>query len=145
VNRGHPTDGPRGWGPPERRADGATRPRGAGVALEDPEARPDAAEADQRELLKRLLRKLDSLAWSMEKANFAEYVALFEDPGRLIFYNFVAGMARGLGVAVGFLLLSALAIYALREAVGLNLPVIGRFLADLIRIIQAELRTTHGP
>lgn len=100
---------------------------------------------DERELLKRLLRKLDALAWSMERANFAEYVALFERPARLIFYNFVAGLARGLGVAIGFLLLSALAIYALHEVVAWNLPVIGKFLAELIRIIQAELHTApHG-
>lgn len=110
-----------------------------------PDLEDVAERTDQHALLKRLLRKLDALAWSMEKANFADYVALFQNPRRLIGLNFVAGMARGLGMAVGFLLLSALAVVVLRDVVALNLPWIGKFLADLIRIIEAELRTTHTP
>ena len=68
-----------------------------------------------------------------------EYVNLMEDPRRLLVLNFVAGLARGLGMAVGFSILGAVAILILRRLVVLNLPLIGDFIAELIKLVNRSM------
>ncbi|PZN11634.1 MAG: hypothetical protein DIU69_05225 [Bacillota bacterium] len=92
-----------------------------------------------RSLLRRVLRRLDDLSWRWQRLGMAEYVELFRHPGRLFWLNFLAGIARGLGAAVGFTLLGALVLLALQRAVELNLPFIGNLIADLLRIVRTEL------
>lgn len=95
--------------------------------------------AGVRPLLRRVLRRLDDLSWRWQRLGIAEYVELFRHPGRLFWLNFLAGIARGLGAAVGFTLLGALVLLALQRAVELNLPFIGNLIADLLRIVRTEL------
>ena len=87
-----------------------------------------------------LARKIDELGTAMEKMKLAEYVDLLNRPGRLFYINFFAGVARGLGMAVGFTLLGALVIYTLQRLQVLNLPVIGEFIADIVKIVQNNLK-----
>jgi hypothetical protein len=92
------------------------------------------------DVLERLARRVEELGWAMERASLAEYVRLFDRPWRLMGLNFLAGLARGVGVAVGFLILGALLIYALTTIRAWNLPGLGHFIADIVRIVQQELR-----
>ncbi|KNZ70155.1 hypothetical protein Tfer_1024 [Thermincola ferriacetica] len=87
-----------------------------------------------------LNKKIEELGLAMEKMKLAEYVELLNKPTRLFFINFFAGIARGLGMAIGFTLLGAILIYTLQRLQVLNLPVIGDFIADIVRIVQAQLK-----
>jgi hypothetical protein len=69
----------------------------------------------------------------------AEYVSLMEDPIKILYTNFLAGIARGIGMAVGFTLLGAITIYILQKIVILNLPLLGDFIADIVKIVQDQL------
>ncbi|MBA1333773.1 MAG: hypothetical protein HPY66_0166 [Firmicutes bacterium] len=93
----------------------------------------------ESETLRKLNEKLDRLSYSIEKAKIAEYANLMQDPKRLLYLNFVGGLARGLGIAVGFSLLGALAIYFLRRLVMLNLPLIGDFIAEIIKLVNRSM------
>ncbi|WPD19891.1 MULTISPECIES: DUF5665 domain-containing protein [Thermaerobacter] len=95
-----------------------------------------------RTLLAGILHRLDELSWRWQRISIGEYLALFHDPGRLFWMNFLAGVARGLGAAVGFTLLGALVLLALQRAVELNLPYLGSLIADLLRIVRTELDGT---
>lgn len=101
--------------------------------------RPDTDGALLRSLSRRILRRLDELSWHWERMSMAEYLELFRRPGRLFWLNFLAGMARGLGAAIGFTLLGALLLLALQRAVELNLPYLGSLIAELLRIVREEL------
>jgi hypothetical protein len=90
-------------------------------------------------LLERLSLKLDELSRHMERMKLAEYVAMLQRPRRLLYLNFVSGLARGLGFAVGFTILGAVVLYALQRALMLNLPVIGGFIAEIVRIVEERL------
>lgn len=94
----------------------------------------------EREAWARLERKIEELGLAMEKMKLAEYVELLRQPTRLLYLNFLAGIARGLGMAIGFALLGALLIYALRRLAILNLPLIGSFIAELVKIVQSQLQ-----
>lgn len=88
----------------------------------------------------RLLAKFDEVLWGLDKAGIAEWVELFREPRRLLYLNFLAGVVRGFGIAVGFTFMGAVFVIFLGYVAQLNLPVIGRFIADIARIVQFELR-----
>ncbi len=90
-------------------------------------------------LLGTLIKRLDGLSASLEKASIAEYVELFRQPRRLLYLNFLAGIIRGFGIAVGFTAVGAIFLYLLGKVAALNLPIIGRFLAEIARIVEVEL------
>ncbi len=93
----------------------------------------------QVELLLRLNRKLEEMAETMHKIGVAEYIEMLRHPRRLFWINFWSGVARGLGMAIGFTILAALVLYLLQRAILLNLPVIGDFIADIVQIVQKQL------
>ena len=86
-----------------------------------------------------LTTKIEELSINIEKMKLAEYVELLNQPKRLLFLNFIAGVARGLGIAVGFAILGALSILILRRLVVLNLPLIGDFIALVVKLVQTRL------
>ena len=87
---------------------------------------------------KSLEEKISNLAYVLEKAQIRDYVSLLENPKKLIYLNFLTGVSRGLGMAVGFTILGALVLYILQEIIVLNLPLISDFIADIIRMIREE-------
>ncbi len=96
-------------------------------------------EEKENHWLEMLRHQINELALNMEKMKLAEYVNLLENPRRLLYINFIAGVARGLGIAVGFAILGAVIIYILQRIVALNLPVIGKFIAEIVTIVQTNL------
>ena len=86
-----------------------------------------------------LSQKIDELSIRIEKLNLAEYLEILRNPRRLLYVNFLGGIARGFGTAIGFTLLGAFVIYILQRMVILRLPIIGTFIADIIRIVQKQL------
>ncbi|MGQ9556851.1 MAG: DUF5665 domain-containing protein [Desulfurispora sp.] len=95
----------------------------------------------QTELLQALQDKITRLTINLEKMKLAEYVDLLHNTPRLLWVNFISGIARGLGIAIGFALLGAVVILILRKIVTLNLPVVGNFIADIVDIVQAQLES----
>lgn len=95
-------------------------------------------------LLRTINKKLDQVALNMEKFKLVDYVYYLENPRKMLFANFIGGLARGFGVAIGFTLLGAIAIYILQAVVAWKLPVIGQFITDIVNIVQENLRKTGG-
>lgn len=87
---------------------------------------------------KALEEKIAELAEKMEKMKLAEYVQLLNHPWRLLYINFLAGLARGVGMAVGFTVLGAVVLYFIKVLVMLNLPLISEFLAEIVRMVQLK-------
>ncbi|MGB4504612.1 MAG: DUF5665 domain-containing protein [Syntrophaceticus sp.] len=91
------------------------------------------------DLIEALKQKIEELSLNLERMKLAEYVELLNNPKRLLYVNFISGLARGLGIAVGFTLLGALLLYILQRIVLLNLPLVSDFIATLIRLVQLQL------
>ena len=83
----------------------------------------------------RLERQLERIVSSMERMHFEEYLRYVDDRRRQFKVNFMAGLARGFGAAVGFSILGAMIIAILQRIVTANIPVIGGFLADVVRMV----------
>lgn len=78
--------------------------------------------------------KIDELSRKMDNMRMAEYIEMMSNPKRVIFMNFVAGLTRGLGMGIGFTVLAGIVLYIMRGWV--NLPVVGRLIAQLLDIID---------
>lgn len=89
--------------------------------------------------IKLLSDKLDKLALDMEKSRIRDYICYLENPRKLIWPNFLAGLARGFGASIGFTLLAAFVLYLLQKAVRWNLPVIGEFISEIVSIVENNL------
>lgn len=83
---------------------------------------------------------LNKLANHFERARIADYVDLMQKPRRMIFLNFISGVAKGFGFAVGFTMLGAVLLYILQKALVLNLPVISDIIADMVKLVELKLR-----
>jgi hypothetical protein len=94
----------------------------------------------QRQLQRRLIVRLARLSQDLEKFNLAGYINLLNNPRRYLLVNFTGGIFRGLGFALGATLLAALLLYFLQRLVVLNLPLIGDFIAELIKIVNEQLK-----
>ncbi|QJD88089.1 hypothetical protein HH215_10550 [Cohnella herbarum] len=94
---------------------------------------------DLRGTLGFLSEKLERLSIDMEKAQLKEYVNLMHRPWQLIWKNFIAGLSRGVGIALGFTFFAATIVYLLQFLGALNLPIVGDYIADIVRIVQRQL------
>ena len=78
------------------------------------------------------LRRLESL-------QLAEYLRYTQDTRRLMRTQFLGGLFRGMGMAVGFTLLGAVIVLLLRLLAQRSLPLIGDFLVEIMNIVQSRL------
>jgi len=76
------------------------------------------------------------LSRRLEDSSVAEYVEFMRNPRRVIWSNFLAGMARGFGIAIGASVLTALFLYALSVVISLNIPIIGNLIAKIVKIVK---------
>ena len=88
-----------------------------------------------------ILRRFEKLSLRLELLHLAEFLRYARDWRRRLFFDFLSGIARGVGFSIGFSVLGALLLYLLRNAALSNLPVIGRFVAELVRIVENNLGT----
>lgn len=98
----------------------------------------------KRRYMKIINKKLDKISLNLEKSKLIDYVYYLENPRKLLLSNFISGLSRGFGMAVGFTLLGAVAIYILQMVVRLRLPVLGKFISDIVDIVQDNMDKTGG-
>lgn len=92
------------------------------------------------ELVEALKLKIEELSLNLEHMKLVEYVELLNNPKRLLFINFISGLARGFGIAVGFTILGAIVLYIMQRIVVLNLPVVSDFIATIVRFGATAVR-----
>lgn len=103
------------------------------------ETRPKDENSNADTVIEKLSDKVEELSSNMEKMRLAEYIEMLENPRRLFYINFLLGLARGFGSAIGFTVLAAIVIYVMQKIVVLNMPLIGDFIAHIVEIVQREL------
>ena len=107
----------------------------------NPEKQPEpkkevqsAGEASEE--LQKLAAITEELTRYMEKSRIAEYIQYLEHPSRMLWTNFLIGIARGLGSTIGLALVLGLFFYIIQKIIMLNLPGISDAIADFIIMIQ---------
>jgi len=85
-------------------------------------------------------KRINELSLMLEKLRLADYLKHLNNTRRMVWVNFLGGLARGLGIAVGFTLLGALVIYLLQRSFLNNLPGIGNIIAEIVKIANERLK-----
>lgn len=86
-----------------------------------------------------IIQRLELIVQRMEYMHLDAYLRYVQNWKKRLAMDFLSGIVRGIGFSVGFSILGALLIYILRNMALANLPVIGRFFADLVRIVENNL------
>lgn len=85
-----------------------------------------------------MANKMEEQLQRMEQLRLSEFLAYEKDWKKRLLMQFVNGIARGLGTAVGFTILGALVVWLLQGLVQRNLPIIGDFLAQLLNLVEGK-------
>ena len=78
--------------------------------------------------------QLDNLMYIIEKSRIRDYMILTDSRKRLFTTNFIAGVGKGFGQAIGFSVLTAIVLYLVSKWV--NLPIIGEYIAKFLDIVD---------
>lgn len=83
-------------------------------------------------------KRWQRIAERLDASRIADYVELMNSPRRLLWRSFLAGIARGLGVAVGATVIFALVLELLRRLIVVNVLGIGDFIVSILKVIEAR-------
>ena len=88
-----------------------------------------------------VIRRIERLSQRMEWMHLDAFLRYAHHWRKRLFFDFLSGIVRGIGFSIGFSVLGALLLYLLRNVAVSNLPVIGRFVAEVVRIVESNLGT----
>ena len=83
-----------------------------------------------------LQKKIDELILMFQKSNIEEIMNILGSKKEVAKRNFIAGIFRGIGIGIGVTIISAIIIYFLQKLVWLNLPGIGKYISDIVKIVE---------
>lgn len=86
-----------------------------------------------------MTKKMEEYLLALERLRLADYIRYLDDRRRMVRHHLLAGMAKGVGMALGFTLLSALLVVIIKRLAEHNLPLIGDFLAQIVTVVQRRL------
>lgn len=113
----------------------------AAVPLEPVRSVKAEPPADEESILREVAEQLTR---TMEKTRIAEYVEYLNHPARLLWTNFLIGIARGLGSTLGLAIVLAIILYILQKVIMLNLPVLSDFTSRFIQMVMENLQYFNG-
>ena len=91
-----------------------------------------------KKLEEKLLLELTKINKSLYNEKILEIVELLGNTKKMLFRNFTSGILKGIGIGVGFSLITATIIYILQKIIRLNIPIISEYIADIIEIVQKK-------
>lgn len=82
------------------------------------------------------VEQLDRLAKRLENSGIAEYVRLSQNLPRILWLNFLSGIARGLGFTVGTAIVLAVVYRAITRLIEMNIPYLQDLLMQFMEIVR---------
>ncbi len=76
-----------------------------------------------------LLQRLDN-------AGLTEYVKLSQKTGKILWLNFLSGIARGLGFSIGATLVLAVVYKILARIISMNIPYLTELLQQIMNMVK---------
>lgn len=87
-------------------------------------------------LEKKLIKKIDDLNYILTKSNILKLAEILGNRKELLIRNLLSGIMKGIGIGIGFTILTAMLLIILQKIVTLNIPVIGDYIADIVEIVE---------
>ena len=65
-----------------------------------------------------------------------ELIEIAGDSRKYLFRNFMSGISKGIGIGIGFSIITALIIYVMQKIIRLNIPVLSQYISDIVEIVE---------
>jgi Domain of unknown function (DUF5665) len=88
--------------------------------------------------VRKLNERLDKIAMFLEDIRLADIVQNYTAPRKLLWTNFLAGLARGLGLTIGTAIV--LAMFGSLLSQFLSIPIIGDYIRQIIDYVESYRR-----
>lgn len=83
-----------------------------------------------------LNNSIEKLSDALQKGNIEDLTYLLGSKKEIIVRNFLAGIFRGVGIGIGVTVITAILIMILNKIVALNIPLIGKYVTDIVEIVE---------
>jgi len=97
--------------------------------------------SEEKENIEKKLERSATQIKNMVSSEFRDILDFVKKPWKLIWVNFLIGIARGVGLVIGMTILGAVLVamvfFVLNKMV--NLPVIGSYIAQIIAEVKRQL------
>lgn len=84
-------------------------------------------------ILNNSIQKLND---TLQKGNIEDLTYILGSKKEIIIRNFLAGIFRGVGIGIGVTIITAILIIILNKIVALNIPLIGKYVTDIVEIVE---------
>lgn len=93
-------------------------------------------------LIEKLNQNIQKLSEQMERNRIEEYTSMMVRPWKFFLVNFLAGVARGFGLALGMTLVVAVVVYLLSQVLihFIDVPFIGEYIAQIVAFVNEALK-----
>lgn len=79
---------------------------------------------DRKRLVEKLYQNIDNLNYLMTKNNIIDFAELLGNRKEMFLRNFFSGIFKGMGIGIGFTIITAIIIFILQKIIALNIPII---------------------
>lgn len=83
-----------------------------------------------------LNNSIEKLNDTIQKGNIEELIYMLGSKKEIILRNLLAGIFRGIGIGIGVTVITAILIMILNKIVALNIPLIGKYVTDIVEIVE---------
>lgn len=90
----------------------------------------------KKKIEEKLLAELVKINNQIYEGKVLDMAELLGNPKKMLLRNFTSGLIKGIGVGIGFSIITAIIIYAVQKIIKLNIPVISEYIADIVEIVQ---------
>lgn len=94
------------------------------------------AKKEYNKLEERILEQLYKLNYTLNKNKIIDLAELAGNTKKFLIRNFTSGIVKGMGIGIGFSIITAIIIYLLQKIIKLNIPVISEYISDIVEIVQ---------
>lgn len=94
----------------------------------------------KKEKADKLNNNIEKLNFILSKNNIIELSEILGNRKEILIRNLMAGISKGIGIGIGFTILTAILVILLQKVVTLNIPVIGKYIADIVDIVQSNMK-----
>ena len=90
------------------------------------------------EIEKKIFKEVRNLNKKLENNQLIEAMELLGNPKKLLVRNFASGLIKGIGIGIGISIITAILIYTAQRIITLNIPVISKYIADILEIVNTR-------
>jgi len=91
---------------------------------------------NKKKVQEKTLEQLVKIDNKMNEKNIIDILELLGNTKKRLLRNFTSGIAKGIGAGIGFYLITAIIIYIVQKIIKLNIPVISKYISDVVEIVQ---------